>query len=63
MRLVAPPLANRVERTPYRLSPEQSDPGLNPALGNLLACTPLYLPYLPLSVSLSKNAKQKSFKR
>ena len=46
------PVAHRVERVPYRLIPERSDPGLNPAHGQFLHVLPLYLPHPPLYLTL-----------
>ena len=47
--------AHRVEREPYRLSPERSDPGLNPARVFLLNDPPSHS-HTFLSVSLYNKA-------
>ena len=47
-----------VERVPYRLSPDHSDPGSNPARGPLLHVLP-YISHSFLSITLYKNATKK----
>ena len=53
-----------VEHIAYTLSPDRSDPGLNPARGPLLHVLPS-ISRIVLYISLynKKNAKNKSFKK